>query len=191
MRRSFVVIWLLCQFVLLYAQPIDDGYVSIDGLKKSLGVNMEFKVPEGWKEKQSDLPHIVKSYHSNGAVFNVMILESRTFISRNEFRKQQVDNILTLLRTEFRNDPDVIEFTELGHSLVNIDKYPFVVISSEEVRKSYYSQVKSKALRYYTCYEDRIIAINFFDLFADPKSFSSSVAYITASIRFPDQYSVY
>lgn len=191
MRRLLALVWLLCHFVILQTQSNDDGYVSIDGLKKSLGVNMEFKVPEGWKEKQSDLPHIVKSYYKDGAGFNVMILESLTFISRNEFREQQVENILTLLRTESRNDPDIIEYTELGHSLVNIDKYPFVVISSEEIRKSYYSHVKSKALRYYTCYEDRIVAISFFNFFADPKSFSSSIAYITSSIRFPDQYSVY
>ena len=191
MKRLLVVVWLLCHFALLQAQSKDDGYVSIDGLKKSLGVNMKFKVPKGWEEIHSELPRVVKGYSNGGAMFYIAVIESQTFVSRNEFRNQNVENFVNQLETETRNEPDLIEYTEISHDLVTIDKYPFIVISSDELRRSDPFLLRCQVVRYFTCYEDRTISIYFFNYYADPKSVSSSVAYITSSIIFPDQYSVY
>lgn len=194
MKRLLVVVWLLCHFALLQAQSNDDGYVSIDGLKKSLGVNMKFKVPEGWKEKQSEFPHVVKSYYNDiiGLSFNILIYELPSFVSRNEFRNQ-VEDVHKQIETETRKDPDVKEYSEIYHDIVTIDQYPFIVICAEEHRKSSHLPISCLVFRYYTYYEDRAIIVSFFNHIhvVDSELFFYNVASIMSSIRFPDQYSVY
>ena len=61
MIRLIVALSLLCNAFLAMGQTPDMEYVSIDGLKKSLGANMNFRLPKGWTE------------YTLGTAFSIMV----------------------------------------------------------------------------------------------------------------------
>lgn len=190
MNKLLAAIFLLLNMTLADAQTSDGVEVSIDGLKKSLGVNMKFRVPEGWKENQSRLPHVVKSYYNldYALIFNIVIQEAPTFVSRNEFRNA-MDEYHKQFDDQCRKDPSVLYYSELSYDVVTIDQYPFMATCVVDQRN--YSDYRDSVMRYSTLYEDRFITISFINHYVDVRLFQSEIDKIIKSIMFPDQYLTY
>ena len=190
MNKLLVTIFLLLNVTLVYAQTSDGVDVSIDGLKKSLGVNMKFKIPEGWQENQSRLPHVVKSFYNldYALIFNIVIQEAPTFVSRNEFRNA-MDKYHKQFDDMCRKDPSVLYYSELSYDVVTIDQYPFMATCVVDQRN--YSDNRDSVMRYFTLYEDRFVTISFINHYIDVRLFQPVIDKIIKSIMFPDQYLTY
>lgn len=132
MMRFIVALLLLCNAFIAVGQTSAGEYVSIDGLRRSLGVNMRFKLPEGWSRSEAKLPHVVKSFYNMkyGLAFNIVIVEYPTFISRNEFRSA-TDDYHKMNEKQIRGIPDVVYYSELSYDVTTIDQYPFIVTCFE------------------------------------------------------------
>lgn len=191
MNRLLIAIVFLLNVTIIYAQTSDGEDVCIGGLEKSLGVNMRFRITEGWQEELSRMPHVVKSYYNlkYGLVFNIVIQEARTFMSRNEFRNA-VDEYHRLFEDQFRNDPTILYHSELSYDVVSVDQYPFMVTCAREQLRN--SDKVGNVLRYSTVYEDRFMTISFFNYSTiDIRLYQPFINEIINSIVFPDQYLTY
>lgn len=190
MNKLLVILLFLINTTLVYAQSEGGEYVSTDGLKKSLGVNMRFKVPDGWQENQSRFPHVVKSFYNldYGLVFNIVIQEAPTFVSRNEFRNA-MDEYHKQFDDQYHKEPSVLYYSELSYDSVTIDQYPFMATCVVEQRD--YSDHRNSVMRYSTLYEDRFITISFINQYIDVRLFQLEIDEIIRSVMFPDQYLTY
>lgn len=190
MNRLIVTLLLLCNAFIAVGQTSAGEYVSIDGLEKSLGVNMKFKVSDGWQEHQPRLPHVVKSFYNlrYGLAFNIVIQEAPTFVSRNEFRNA-MDEYHKQYDDMYHKEPSVLYYSELSYDAVTIDQYPFMATCVVEQRD--YSDYRDSVMRYLTFYEDRIIIITFLNQYIDVRLCQSTIDDIVSSIVFPDQYLTY
>ena len=179
------IILLICNSAFILAQPTDDGYISIKGAEHSLGVNMRFIPPQGWKEIAPIRPHVVKNYINpiDGSGMNILISELPTFVSRNEFKESMNDFYLELYK-ELKNDSYFSSFIELSHQFITLDKYPFVEINAMvESQNNNHRYIFTTLI---TVYEDKRIHINFYIM-------SSQTDYtipkkVINSVVFPDQY---
>lgn len=195
MRRSLITILAISLFSvgLSYAQPsyVDwlDSYVSIDGLPRSLGVNLKFQPPKGWSEQQARRPHIVKMYSSKNAdKFSVLITENVTFFSRNEFLDmydEMSDSILDKIKEDYPNSAPSI----LSKRIFTVDKYPFFAYKVSLTMSGYGSSMRMMCKYYFTFYEDKVITMTGLSSSADWNEYLEAwFDAIVCSLVFPDQY---
>ena len=169
-------------------------YTSIKGDARSLGVNMNFRPPAGWKQEESVRPHIVRKYISfNGAIILLILTEYPTFISRNEFLASYEDFSKEVINGFGDIMPNQQHYHFLQKTKTTIDKYPFFVynflVESTHIING--KEIKQKQIlkQFLTIYEDVSISIqgwiptdkdmDFFDMWIDA---------VVHSIVFPDQY---
>lgn len=195
MRRFFI--FLLALFPLVsescLAQPsyvsILDDYVSIDGLPRSLGVNMKFQPPKGWKEQKARRPHIVKMYKSpTTAFFSLTINDNITFISRKEFL-DYYDEYSTSFIDGMKDEYSNRNFKLLSTKLITVDKYPFIAVKFMFTQTSYGQNIQIMGKSYCCCYEDKLII---FGGMASKRDFTDALEawfdLVVCSTVFPDQY---
>lgn len=178
---------------LSYAQPsyVDwlDGYVSIDGLPRSLGVNLKFQPLKGWTEQQARRPHIVKMYSSkNTAKLSLLVTDNVTFFSRNEFLDMYdeiSDSVLDMIKGDYPNSSPVL----LSKKIFTVDKYPFFAYKVNMTMTGYGQSMRMASKYYYTFYEDKVITIIGMSAASDWSDFLESwFDAVVCSLVFTDQY---
>lgn len=195
MQRPLLIIVILFSFSagLSYAQPsyVDwlDGYVSIDGLPRSLGVNLKFQPPKGWSEQQARRPHIVKMYSSKNAdKLSILITDNVTFFSRNEFLDlyDEMSNfVLDMIKKDYPNSAPVL----LSKKIFTVDKYPFFAYKVSLTMSGYGESLRMTCKYYYTFYEDKVITITGISSSADWNDYLESLFDASVcSLVFTDQY---
>lgn len=195
MQRQLLIIVILFSFSagLSYAQPsyVDwlDGYVSIDGLPRSLGVNLKFQPPRGWTEQQARRPHIVKMYSSkNSAKLSLLVTDNVTFFSRKEFLDMydvMSGSVLDMIKEDYPNSSPEL----LSKKILTVDKYPFFTYKVSLTMSGYGDSLRMTCKYYYTFYEDKVITIT--GMFTSANwndSLESLFDASVCSLVFTDQY---
>lgn len=169
-------------------------FISIKGHPKSLGIDMQLKIPDSWKSEEGDRPHIVKkfTYMTNGYMSNTFLIEIQdnvAFVSRNEAREmfsdeKSVNDLINQWSLSFFNNHKL-----LNHRLVTIDKYPTLefTVSGTKERAGLLMNIKFRC--WYIFYEDKIV--NLMAMSLDNGEFERmepSFYKIVNSIIFPEQY---
>ena len=172
------------------SQPWLSDYISIDGLPRSLGVNMKFQAPRGWEEVEARRPHIVKMFKDPGLGYiTVLVTENVTFFSRSEFKEMYqefADGARDMILEDYPNSNPTI----LGTDMLLVDKQPFFSCSTRLLMSGYGNQMETYLKMYYTFFEDKVITIlamspweNYSDL--REKLYDT----VVCSCVFTDQYS--
>jgi hypothetical protein len=169
-------------------------FISIKGHPKSLGVDMQLKVPENWKVEEGDRPHVVKriSYSTNSYMYNaftITITENIMFVSRNEARElfadsKTVSEMVEGLIVELFNNPKIH-----NHKVITIDKYPALefTVSGKKERAGINMSLKFRC--WYVFYEDKIVVFQAGSF--DNGEFERLEPFylkIINSVIFPEQY---
>lgn len=188
MNKLLVILLLLFNVTLVYAQSADGEYVSIKGLEKSLGVNMKFIPPQGWNETVPRRPHIVKNYVNpvDGSGMNILVVELPTFVSRNEF-KESMEEFYSEMCDELKKDKRYDSFTVLSHKCITLDQYPFLMLNA--LVESHNRTFRYIYTTLMTAYEDVCIHICFY-IQSEMTDYRIPRKVID-SVVFPDQYLTY
>lgn len=96
-------------------------YLSLEGHKKSKGVNIKFKPPSNWKIQEGDRPNIVKKFTDGESVFLIQIREGTTFVSKSQAKEllsETSDNDFLEGLDQIMSNIEIIE-----SKIVTIDNY--------------------------------------------------------------------
>lgn len=171
------------------------NFISIKGHPKSLGVDMQLKIPENWKVEEGDRPHVVKkfSYSTNSYMYNsfiITITENIMFVSRKEARdlfenEEDAKIILNNLSKGLFNKPQI-----LNYRTITIDRYPALEFTVKGIKERVGIEMNLKSRCWIIFYEDKIISLLAGSL--DNGEFERMEPIYTKiinSIIFPEQYS--
>ena len=170
------------------------GFISIKGHPKSLGVDMQLKIPENWKVEEGDRPHVVKkfSYSTNSYMYNaftITITENIMFVSRKEARdffenREDVKELLNDLSKDLFDNPQI-----LNYKTITIDKYPALEFTIKGMKERAGIDMHLKSRCWLLYYEDKLLFLGAMSL--DNGEFERMEPFymmIINSIIFPEQY---
>ena len=163
-------------------------YVSTKGHKKSKGVNLKLRVPNGWEVMEADRPNIVKKFTNGNNAYLIMVKHNMTFFSRSESRELfndqiHADELIKQVASTLVN-PKVID-----KSVVTIDSYPAITVKlrGNMERLGFKFPIIMRCWIIY--YEDKLVLFQSIGVnSAEYEVLKKLYFLITNSVVFPEQY---
>ena len=165
-------------------------YLNIKDHKKSKGINLKLKVPEGWEIREGNRPNIVKKFVKDGCQYLITTTNNEYFFSRNEVREllnddSFVDEVLEGITSEYKNVKDIKK------SIITVDTYPTLSIKFKG-EQEYLGITSSNTVNMWLIfYEDKSVGLMGATTSTNKtkiKALEQLYLRITNSAIFPDQY---
>jgi hypothetical protein len=161
--------------------------LSIKGHRKSMGVNMQVRVPVGWEVEEGDRPHVVKKFSYGMNTFSITITEGAGRVTREESAAYFSDRDVV---HAFANRISSSYGGELlSHRVITIDRYPALEVTFTMNVERAGIELSNLHFRSWTIlYGSKVITLGAGSTASDFPHIEPLFTKILTSIVFPDQY---